>query len=1177
VLLAGAHADAERRARLLAEADAIARLQHPNIVQIFEVGESDGLPFLALEYVPGGSLAQRLGGAPLPPRAAAALLEPLARAVHYAHERGVVHRDLKPANVLLASGGCQPPDGETPGGFHPPLAEYTPKITDFGLAKQERTDLTASGAVLGTPAYMAPEQAAGKGKQVGPAADVYALGALLYECLTGRPPFLATTPMDTLAQVLTEEPVPPRRLNAQVPGDLETVCLKCLHKDAKKRYATAADLADDLRRWLRGEPVRARPVGLAGRTWRWCRRRPAVAGLSAAVATLLLLLAAGALLTIGWLRFRVTESEEALRWLAYRDEARAARLSGRPGQRLAALAAIRKAAALAVPPGHSRDELRTEAIACLCLPDLEELRTWEGYPEGTSCLVMDGPLTTYARAQPSGAVSVRRIADDAEIGHFKTALPPSLHLSPGGRFILVAPAAPTFRGPMELWLRTDTEVKRVWREPSVMSDLAFSPDGRLLAYQRSDGYLVLYDLRARAEVKRWRLPGPRNGAMAFTPDSGRIALGITVAGWQVVEVRQVPGGAVLATLHLRATSWGVAWHPDGRRLAVGCFDRRIYFWDSSTGKELGAWARHRENGVAPLAFDRGGRRLVSKDWSNVLRVWDTSTGEQLFATPLGYRTTACEAGPDPDGGIRLVVREGLHGLRLLRLVGSREHWTLAPPSGWGVVDYGSAVSLAANGRLLLAQAQAVKGKPFLAVIDADDGSVLGQLPSPGGQKQWVLGSEPSRALLTYAEYGYGLVRWPLASDPKTGALQLGPPRRLYRAAGMDIWGASANCGVIAVPRRNGALVGRRDEPVGRWLTLLPQGDVRKCAVSPDGAWVATATHFAAPDKSACQLWHSADGTPARELPIYNPVWWVAFSPDGRWFGTSAAGTGTRLWRVGTWEKGPLLSRGEYAFVFAPDGRTVAVGDRGAVRLCATDSGRELARLEIPNTTELLPAAFSPDGTRLFACNDGDGTIHVWDLGLVRRELAEMGLDWDAPPLHAAAPRPVPAVTVDPGAVAHFWPPPNETPAQQIKRCTAILDADADDEAACNELAWLYATGPETLRDHRKALPLAEHAVRLAPGEALYRNTLGVVYYRNGRDQDALRELEKSQKDGRGQSEAYDLYFLALCHQRLGNAARARECFNQATRWQRGRKLSTQEGQELESFRREAARALDIQP
>jgi tetratricopeptide (TPR) repeat protein/tRNA A-37 threonylcarbamoyl transferase component Bud32 len=287
MILAGSHAGAEATARFLQEAETIARLKHPNVVQVYDFGSHEGKPYFSLEYLEGGSLAHKLRGEPQPPVQAAQTVQTLARAVQAAHEQGVVHRDLKPANVLLATDG-------------------TPKITDFGLAKQGDSGMTATGEVLGTPSYMAPEQAEGKARAVGPAADIYALGAILYELLTGRPPFRGASAWDTLQLVVGTDPVPPSQLQPKVPRDLETVCLKCLRKEPAGRYDSASALAEDLRRFLGGEPVVARPVARSERLWRWCRRNPVVAGLS----TMLLLLLIGGFVAVTLL-WRHAEDQRA--------------------------------------------------------------------------------------------------------------------------------------------------------------------------------------------------------------------------------------------------------------------------------------------------------------------------------------------------------------------------------------------------------------------------------------------------------------------------------------------------------------------------------------------------------------------------------------------------------------------------------------------------------------------------------------------------------------------------------------------------------------------------------------------------------------------------------------------------------------------------------------------------
>jgi len=282
MILAGEHAGPDQLARFRAEGETLARLQHPNIVQIHEVGEwrageaTPAVPFFSLEFVDGGGLDQKIAGRPLPPLEAAQLALTLARAVHHAHQHGIIHRDLKPANVLLTQAG-------------------QPKIADFGLAKHLDTAgaQTRSGAILGSPSYLAPEQAAGRSREIGPATDVYALGAILYEMLTGAPPFRGESSLDTVLLVMTQEPVRPRGLQPGLPRDLETICLKCLNKPAAKRYPSALALADDLSRFVNGETILARPVGPVERSWRWCRRNPVPASLLVVVTLLLIVVSLG--------------------------------------------------------------------------------------------------------------------------------------------------------------------------------------------------------------------------------------------------------------------------------------------------------------------------------------------------------------------------------------------------------------------------------------------------------------------------------------------------------------------------------------------------------------------------------------------------------------------------------------------------------------------------------------------------------------------------------------------------------------------------------------------------------------------------------------------------------------------------------------------------------------------
>jgi serine/threonine protein kinase len=583
VVLTGAHASPEERARFRREAEAVARLQHPNIVQIHDVGEHDGLPYLALEYVAGDNLAQRLQGTPWPARQAAELIETLSRAVQHAHDHGVIHRDLKPGNILLSgvrSQGSEVRDqGGVPADSCPLTPDPCPKITDFGLAKLlvgERFDPTQSGAILGTPSYMAPEQAAGTGRAVGPAADIYALGAILYECLTGRTPFKAATPLDTLLQVQTEEPVPPSRLQPKLPRDLETICLKCLEKEPARRYPTALALAEDLRNFQDRRPVRARPVGWTGRLSRWCRRNPVVAILLAAV---LLVFAAGSLAStvLAVLADRRAneaaeaqsraegESENARR----EAEAKTAALEevrqqkDRAQKELARAEFVAYAFRLREAQAAIEQGRLEEGRAVLELCDLK-LRRWEHDHVFRQTLQLRTEL--WGNAGP-----VRRVS-----------------FSPDGRRIAAAiqfgwdaQQRKPLPGKVQVWdVQQEREVLSLKGHTGALTSVCYSPDGKRLVSAGDAGEIKVWDAATGKEVLALKGLTDRAWSPCFSPDGGRIAAGSvgTVKVWDAAtgkEVRTIQGAGP-----------GVCFSPDGRRLASGFPGTQAKVWDAATGEEL---------------------------------------------------------------------------------------------------------------------------------------------------------------------------------------------------------------------------------------------------------------------------------------------------------------------------------------------------------------------------------------------------------------------------------------------------------------------------------------------------------------------------------------------------------------------------------------------------------------
>jgi serine/threonine protein kinase len=602
MVLAGGHAGKDELARFLTEAEAVARLDHPNIVPLYEFGEHAGLPFFTLEFVAGGTLATRLAGARLAPREAARVVALIARAMHCAHQAGIVHRDLKPANVLLAKDG-------------------TPKVADFGLARRVEVGpgLTATGAVLGTPSYMAPEQADGKGKEAGPAADVYALGAILYECLTGRPPFKAATHLDTLMQVVSAEPVPPRQIRPKVPRDLDTICLKCLEKDPAKRYPTALALAADLRRHLDHEPIRARRTGVWERTAKFVRRQPVLA-------TLLVLVSLGVILGMAQ---TIYTSWRFGQLMDPKNHMPPAPVSG-------------NAAPAVQPPAVRPPPSQTKTIRHV-LPASGQ-RLW--------CVAFSPDGKTLAAAGDEGAVRLWA----SPLNTVPTFVPPLKGHDDSILALAFAPDGTTFATGS-----ADRTVK-VWetaarREKHTLSGhrrrvlaVAFSPNGKSLASAGDDEVIKLWDAATGAPLRDLRGHTDSVNGLAFAPGGKALAS----AGHDGAVLLWDPtAGKVRHTLRGHAGPVrAVAFSSDGKTLATGGADGGVQLWDAETGAKLDRLdSGARAPRVAGLAFGPGGRLLAAAR-ENDVRVWEVETRKsspaQVFSGSAGgLRCVAVS----PDGKV----------------------------------------------------------------------------------------------------------------------------------------------------------------------------------------------------------------------------------------------------------------------------------------------------------------------------------------------------------------------------------------------------------------------------------------------------------------------------------------------------------------------------------------------
>jgi WD40 repeat protein/Flp pilus assembly protein TadD len=992
MILSGGFASPQERVRFLAEAEAIAAIEHPGIVRVHEFGTHDGLPFFSLEFCAGGTLASTLAGTPLPPQQSARLVEQLARAVQAAHDRGIVHRDLKPGNVLLQKdeGGRMKDergrDSSDASFILHPLS-FVPKITDFGLAKRvESSGLTTTGAVVGTPSYMAPEQAMGN-KDVGKEADIYALGAILYDCMTGRPPFKAARVYDTLMQVIGDEPVPPRQLNAQLPRDLETICLKCLHKRPSQRYASAGELADDLARWQRGEPVQARPVGTSERFMKWARRRPAVAGL---LASIVLLTATALAVITGLYRNAALEAKRA-------GEAEKQAETDRDSARAELERAERLVYANQVQAARREWEANNPSMAWQhlrsCRWDYRDVEyrflftlfnrnhvTLHGHAGTVHGVAISGDGKRIVSCSEDRTLKVW----DADTG--KELLSLSGHAGEVRRMAISGDGKRIVSGSedktVKVWdAASGKELLTLSGHASDVLGVAISPDGRRIASGSWDRTVKVWDAASGKELLT--LQGHSAGviSVAISPDSRRI---VSASADKTLKVWDADTGKELLTLSGHSNGvLTVAISPDGRRIVSGSVDRTVKVWDAESGKELLDLKGHAWN-VITVAISGDGRRIVSASGDGRVMLWNATTGEALLT--LQGHTLGVFCAAISNDGRRIVSGSEDRTIKVWDASARRDRVTpkssaelsLAPTPtrldtaarkdhltleghGNGVLG----VAIDHDGRRIVSASQdrtlkvwdAASGRELLTLA-AHAGQVLGVAFSPDG-KRIVSGSADKTVKVWDADTGKELLTLEGHADKVAGVAFDGGGHRIVSGSldkAVKVWDSSSGKEVLTLKGHSAG--------------------VTSVAISPDGRRVVSGSE----DKTL-KIWDAVTGEELFTLSGHTrDVLCVAFSRDGRRVVSGSKDNTARTWDAASGKE--LLTLvghpGEVSCaVFCDDDRRIISGSWApTLKVWDTASGQELLTLE-GHADRVNAVALSRD-SKYIVSGSQDRTVKVWD-------------------------------------------------------------------------------------------------------------------------------------------------------------------------------------------------------
>jgi WD40 repeat protein/serine/threonine protein kinase len=1006
VLPFAAALDAKQLQRFKNEAQAAAHLHHQSIVPVYAVGCERGVYYYAMQYIDGQSLADLIaelrqrhgleqpeeraarataaelsGQAGVPARAAAStldtpgatlaarssILDPrsstffrtvaqlgvqAAEALEHAHQQGVIHRDIKPANLLLDGRGHL-------------------WITDFGLARlQGQAGLTRTGDLIGTPRYMSPEQTSAKGAVVDHRTDLYSLSATLYELLTLEPAFAGRDRHQLLRQIATEEPRRPRLLNRAIPADLETICLKALAKEPGRRYQTAGDLAEDLQRFLAGQPIQARPVGQLERLWRWCRRHPgsAAAGVLAVVAfAALVALAVGSAFAVrlsaayqeaARQRARAEHQEKLVRhylYAAHMSLAQRAWESNQVGLMLELLQRHR--------PRRAEDEdLRGFEWHYLWRLGHAGRLTLRGHTAGVGSVAYSPDSQRLRSASYDGTVKEWAATTGQEIRTWK--LPGQkpgviVAFSPDGKRLASAGWTDQTVYTVKVWDATTEREIHTFKmaNPHVSglsSSLTFSPDGQWLAWGGGDGTMKVWDVTTGQEGRTPKGHAKMVWSLAFSPDGKRLAS----CSWEdgTVKLWDARTGEELFTRNEPA--FHLAYSPDGKQLATVADGQTIRLWDASTGQEVLALKGHTAS-IWRLAYSPDGKRLASASEDGTLKVWGVSTGQEIV-THKGHTAPVGSVAFSADGK---------------RLVSGSED---------GMVKAWEATTGPAEVRTLKLKGNPVAISPDgqRLALGSQDGTVRVCEVSTEQQVLTLKGHTAEVSSVAFSRDGKRLASGSWDRTVKVWDAATG--QEILTLKGHTSWISSV---AFRPDGKQLATAGSSEQVVKLWDVTTEQelrtlrghtGGIATVAYSPDGQRLASSSHDA-----TVKVWDAATGQELRTLKGHtNGARGVAFSPDGQRLASSSVDRTVRLWDARTGQELLTLEHGHshsvWQVAFSPDGKRLASASHDrTVKIWDVTTGQELLTLK-GHTGRVISMAFSPDGNWLAAANSVDHTVKVWD-------------------------------------------------------------------------------------------------------------------------------------------------------------------------------------------------------